>query len=254
MSIASIYCNEIRSSFRKYFGNWEPTELMKLGDIGVIENNMFIHIGNLSSMGITNLVVEEQVGVGNKTFSSKDSVSVTFSSKATSEQLNTKAGLKIAFSKGDSLFFNAVDCSVQRFADKIDLGNKILDLYKIRKNWKRNWVVVTDLIISKNTTIAVSESANSSVSLEAKSDLIEQVDMLDAELSLAIVNNNQVGYCVESKRDIIPLIGVCAIKDTWFEPASFNTLTKKQYLPSLRQGGKMMGFIQAETEEFGQIE
>lgn len=235
MNVASIYCHEIRKNFRKYFGNWEPTESIKLGDIGVIENNMFIHKGNISHFGIKDLEIEKQDEIGNKIFSSKDSVSITFNPNASIEQLNTKAGLKITFSKGDSLFLNAIDCSVERFANKIDLGEKILKIYNSKKKkWQKEWVIVTDLIKSKNTTIAVSESANTSVSFEAKSDLIKEINILDAELSLSIVDNNQVGYCIESKKNIIPFIGVCGIKNKIFQGLSFESMTLKKHPISFR--------------------
>lgn len=253
MSIATIFCKEVRHNFKKYFGNWEPTEIIKLGDIGVIENDMFIHLGNISTMGLTSLPIEIQNGVGNKTFSTKDSVSVKLKAKATVAGINTNAGVEIAFSMGNSLFINAIDCSVERFSDKISLGNKILDLYKIEKKWNKNWVVITDIITSKNTTIAISETANSNIVLEATSSAISQIDLMDASLSLAVASNNQVGYCAESRVNITPFFSICGIKDTWFSEAQFHALTDKQYIPSLKSGGKF-GFIQAETEEFGEIE
>lgn len=253
MNIASIYCNEIRSNFRKYYGNWEPTESIKLGDIGIIVDNMFIHKANINSFGITDYAIDEQ-DAGDKSFSSEGSVTVNLKASTTSEQVNTKAGVKITFAKENSLFINAVNCKTKRFANKIELGNQILDLYKKKKVWKKNWVIVTDIIISQNTTIAISQSANSSISLEAKSDLIQEVDMLDADLSLSVANNNQVGYCAESKQNIIPFIGICAIRDSWFKDAEFTSITKKQFFPSMRNGGKMRGFNQTESEEFGQLE
>lgn len=253
MSISTIYCKEVRTNFKKYFGNWEPTDIIKLGDIGIIKDNMFFHMGHISNFGLVDIPTEIQDGIGNKTFSTKDSVSVTLKAKGTISPVNTNAGIEISFSKGDSIYINAVDCKTERFSDKISLGNKILDLYKIDKKWKKNWVVITDIIISKNTTIAISESANSKIVFEAKSELIEQVDMMDAELSLAVITNNQVGYCAESKTNITPFFSICGIKDSWFEDAKFDTLTMKQYIPNFRSGGKI-GFIKAETEEFGEIE
>ncbi|MGE0018329.1 MAG: hypothetical protein AB7S72_01575 [Draconibacterium sp.] len=253
MSVATIYCKEVRNNFKKYFGNWEPTDIIKLGDIGIIENDMFIHKGNIENFGIKNLAVQIENGIGNKTFSTKDSVTVQLKAKATIGQVNTNAGIEISFSKGNSLFINALDCSIERISDKISLGEKILDLYKIEKKWKKNWVVITDVIISKNTTVAISETANSNISLEAKSNAIQQIDILDASISLGVVRNNQVGYCAESRVNITPFFCICGIKDTWFEEAKFETLTTKQYLPRFRSGGGL-GFIQAETEEFGEIE
>lgn len=253
MNIASIYCTEIRRNFRKYFGNWEPTESIKLGDIGIIKNNMFIHKANIESFGIKDFAIDEQ-DAGDKSFSSEGSVIVNLNANTKAGELNTKAGVKISFAKENSLFINAVNCKTRRFANKIELGNQILELYKIKKVWKKDWVIVTDIIISQNTTIAISESANSSICLEAKSELIQEVDLLDADLSLSVANNNQVGYCAESKQNIIPFIGVCAIRDSWFKDAEFNPITKKQFIPSFRSGGKMTRFIQAEFEEFGQLE
>lgn len=253
MGISSIYCKSIKSNFKKYFGNWEPTDTVNLGDIGILENSMFLHKGNIKSFGITDFLVDENIDVGIKTFSTKDSIEINLKAKSTSDKLNTKAGLEITFLKGNSLYLSAVGCSLKRISDKISLGDKILDLYKQDKIWDKNWVIITDIIISKNTTIAISEADNSSIIFEAKSDLIEQINLLDSELSLSVVRNNQVGYCIESMNNIIPFIGLCGIKTPLFKKDSFETISKRQYLPTFRRGGKL-GVVQTEILEFGQLE
>jgi hypothetical protein len=253
MSISNIYCKTIRSNFKKYFGNWEPTETVNLGDIGILENDMFIHKGNIKTFDINNLLIEENIDVGNKTFSTKNSVNIDLKAKSTSNTVSTRAGLEITFLKGNSLFLNAIGCNLKRIEDKISLGNKILDLYKKEKVWDKNWVIITDIIISKNTTVAISETNNSSIFLEAKSDMIEQINLLDTELSFSVLRNNQVGYCIESKNNIIPLMGLCGIKTSFFKQDSFETISSKQYMPSFRRGGKL-GVVDTEIIEFGQLE
>jgi hypothetical protein len=146
----------------------------------------------------------------------------TFSSQATSEFLvyaqgeadvtgvvQAKAGIDIGFSSDRGVFFNAAECVYDMFADKIKLERIILKLLEGR-HWRKEWVIVTDIVRAGATTVVISSGKKSSIKLEAGAD-VPKIDLADASLRLGISRQQQIGYTVASADGMFPLIGLAKL-------------------------------------------
>lgn len=136
MSIANVFCGGVHKNLKKYYGNWDPASIMHLGDIGYLEDNMFIYVTNIYNLGFGNFEVQTAGNLGNISFQSQKGISFTNIDKAKMPGQITSAGLEISFKKGNSLIVSATNCMVERFSDKYKLGRMIIDC----KEWQKNWV------------------------------------------------------------------------------------------------------------------
>src|SRR5262249_26921849 len=123
---------------------------------------------------------------------------------------NAKATLEIGFSSEDAVFFNAAGCVFHSVAKKMALGKELMKRYAAGE-WKREWVIITDIIKAGATTIVVSGGSNASIVLEATGD-VNQIDLANADLGLAVKSSTNVGYQTVSAKGLVPLFGLCKIQ------------------------------------------
>lgn len=225
MDIGNVYCEGVHKSFTLYYGNWFPINPIKLGDIGTLNGDMFIYEKNISDLGFKKLNIEKKIKVGNTQFTSEGSVSVKHLAKCEVTELTTSAGLEITFSKENSLFINASNCTVERYSNKTELGNFILKCYNKHKTWNKDWVIVTELIRSDNTNVVISANANSSILLEATSN-IETIDIADAQINFSVVKYNGLSYKLISQKNITPFFCLSKIHTTIFKDPKFGACLK----------------------------
>jgi len=90
-----------------------------------------------------------------------------------------------------------------------------MDLYQRQDSqWKSEWVVVTDIVESETTTIAVSGGDTASIVFEATED-VPLVDLTDAKVGLGVRTARNVGYQLAARTPLFPLIGLCQIQPTF---------------------------------------
>jgi len=217
-SIAKIYTDSVYENLNPLFANWEPSQKVQLGDYGELRDHTFIYLGNIDKFRIKPKERVHEVS-DQKTFASSGSTEVKFHAKGTipvAGVVNAKASVEINFSKENSVFFNAANCSYSVIADKVALGDAIMNLYEASQ-WGRSWVVVTDLVKSGATTIAISGGASGSLVLEATGK-VDYIDLADASTGLTVKSSTNLGYQVVAQKGLTPLIGLCKIqpKYLWF--------------------------------------
>src|SRR3989339_604851 len=231
-SIVEIYTEAVRENFRPLFANWEPGRRIKFD-------------------------IREDNTKDKKSFASKGSTEIKLGVKGSVNiegTVNAKATLELGFSNEEAVFFNAADCFFQMIKDKAAIGNAIMKLYKAN-DWERKWAIVTDIVKAGATTIAISGGKTSSIIFEAAGD-VDRIDLADASIGMKITSQKNIGYVVEAKVGLIPLIGLSKIQSTflWFgddyQPLS---LTMNHSMLST-----MRNSTQIQTEElddlyFGQI-
>ena len=214
-NIAEIYTHTIRENFHPLFANWEPGTPIELGAYGPMDGDSFIHVGNIKDLGL-NFDIRKDLTKDNKLFSSKGSAIFKLGAKGSiniNGMVNTKATLQIAFTSEDAVFFNAAECDFQMMRDKAKIGKVIMQRYRDHE-WERAWAIVTDVVVAGATTIAISGGKTSSIVFEASGN-VDRIDLADASLNLNITSQESVGYVVEAKKGLVPLIGMSKIQSTF---------------------------------------
>ncbi len=214
MSVAKLYTDELKRNFKILFANWEPGTPLELGVYGLLSNNIFVPLGNIKQLGVNFDVVTDLVK-DEKEFKSEGGVEVKFNPKASvtvTPGVSVNANLEIKFTRGKSIFFHAAECSTNRIADKVKLGKDLKNLLK-KGDWKKKYVVVTDLVDSGNTIIAVSDSKDANITFQASSPTIENINLADASIDLTVTTRKDIGYKVEAVKGLQILMGLCKFKN-----------------------------------------
>lgn len=215
--IWEVYTDEVYKHLKPLYATWEPGMTLKLGYFGVMEDHMFMHRGN-----IFDIIRGTGESVDLEVVKDEKKDHRTFSSQATSEFLvyaqgeadvtgvvQAKAGIDIGFSSDRGVFFNAAECVYDMFADKIKLEKIILKLLEGR-HWRKDWVIVTDIVRAGATTVVISSGKKSSIKLEVGAD-VPKINLADASLKLGISRQEKIGYTVVSAEGMFPLIGLAQL-------------------------------------------
>jgi len=216
-SIAKVYANTIKRNQKILYGVWEPGFPVQLGDYGIMRGNIFTQLGNISEFDELkdfDIKIRKDDTKDEKTFTSKRGVQFEIGSKAdaTVNGIEGNASIEIKFSKENAVFFNAAECQFELIENKYQLGRELLKLHKkSREKWKKEFVVVTDRVITKRALILISTSSDFSIKLEADAD-VPVIDLAEASLGLKISKQQSTGYKVITEEGITPLIGLSKIK------------------------------------------
>ncbi len=220
MGISEVYTEEVHDHLSPYYANWEPGEPLQLGDYGTLNGDTFDRLGNISTFGIGFNVRRDTVGDQKK-----------FSSEGTKERsggvgaegtvngvVDAKAELAVTFTRKNSVFFNAAECTADSIEDIAEVGKKLIDMYENDERWKKKWVVVTHVVTAGNTIIAVGTKAQSSVTFEVVGET-KTIDLADASIDLKVANRDEGLYTIDSLngRGITPLMKLHRINTSWFE-------------------------------------
>jgi len=209
MGISEVYTEEVHDHLSPYYANWEPGEPLQLGDYGTLDGDKFDRLGNIRTFGISFDVRSDKVG-DQKKFSSEGTRERSGGASAegtVNSVVDAKAELAITFTRKNSVFFNAANCTTDSIEDIADVGRKLIDMYENDERWKKKWVVVTHIVTASNTIIAVGTKAQSSVTFEVAGDT-KTIDLADASIDLKVASRDEGLYTVDSLngRGITPLM------------------------------------------------
>ncbi len=216
-NICDIYTKAVYTNLRPLFANWEPGKPIKLGDYGLLKKRTFNYLGNINQFGITFKIRKDNTR-HNQKFTAGNSTDVTFIPRGEISPVGIKciqASLEVDFKNENGVFFNAVECEHNLIENKSDVEKKILKLYEERK-WKKNWVVITELIKSKSATILVSGNKFSSILLEASNN-VQNINLANASLRFKTKYTKNIGYSLITKDSLIPLMSLSKIQEKLFE-------------------------------------
>ncbi len=223
MSIQRIYTDELAKNFG-YYATWMPGTPIKLGQIGVLDKNVFMPISALENFKIAYAILRDRNKID---FKYSSAGAVTVRQKASGETLDgTKlgeadAGLIIEFTKSNAIYFNVKGALNHYIADKLSLGETILDLYQMG-NWKKEWVVITQIIDADSATILVSKDKGAKLELKAKANLKSaDMDIIGGQFDTDNSFSSSLSFNIIAKSGINPLFKVMGIKKGWFSDDSF---------------------------------
>jgi len=154
--IVDYYLDEMHNKF-KYYAAWLPGISLRLGDVGIInDQNQFLPKTSLKNKGITFEVLEDAKKDDLKYVSTGG---VSISMKAAGELMAGTKVLKPAdigflaeFGRENAVVFQA-DGVVSTRIEDIDKLTTDMAAKAEKNEWKKEWVVITELIAADSSTI-----------------------------------------------------------------------------------------------------
>lgn len=217
---AELYVNGIKKKFANYFAAWLPGEKLRLGDVGVIKNNLFTRITSLEHLGIkfTERPDESSTPID---YVSESGVSVFFK---TSGEINpslpnvpeANAGIGVEFSHEGAFIIKSPSSYEPSIENLAQLEKNIINLYG-RAQWQSEWVVITRLVQTPVASIIVSNSSKSKVEFTAEGNIpLASLDLGNADLNFGL--KSQTGDVIKfiGAQNLTPLFKVAKIKSKWF--------------------------------------
>lgn len=218
------YTDELKNYFG-YYATWNPGLPLKLGYIGVLKDNVFTKISQLSERGIT-FEDEPDITPTDLEYNSKGNVSIMTKLSGTvapqgSALTNADVGIIVEFGKESSTLFKANKTLTPTIKDTIKLGDQILKLYGDGK-WNKNWVIITELVTAESATIVISNNTNGKIELKANANVnATKIDIADAKFEFSTQFSKGLDTKIVAEAGLTPLFKVMGIKTRIFRPPIF---------------------------------
>jgi hypothetical protein len=188
---AELYTDGIKKKLKNYYAAWLPGTDLELGDVGVLEGNIFTKLTSLKNLGISFKKRPDRATTGKIEYVSESGVSRIF--KAAGENNTTlinipqgKAGIGVKFSEKGAFIVEAQESYELSIDDIEKLEEDIREAYQQGK-WKSKYTVIVRLIHSPCTTIMISNSSKASIQLSIEGDVpINGISLANAGGVLAV--------------------------------------------------------------------
>lgn len=152
------YADEV-SKHLDYLPTWPLDYDVKLGDVGVIEGSVFKRTDTLEALGIHGLAVRRGQGTQLLEFSSREGVEITWAAGGESAIEGLGGEVEIKFSRDGAVFLRVGEHTLDQFESTDTLGREIIQRYE-SGGWKRNRVVVTEVVKAAAATVLISGSGS----------------------------------------------------------------------------------------------
>lgn len=220
-SAGQQYCRELVRNLR-YNAAWPPGIRVVLGDIGVIDDDVFMPLTSLGQFG-TRLELSPAGNDMAFDYASAGSVEVGFKLAGAANPLLPnipvdQAGLGISFTRENAMVFRAEGGVQQRFADETRLKAEIRSLMRAGL-WDRDWHVVTDVVNARATAALVSRASEASVEVSVSADVsVGGLELLTADAGARIVASRSMQIAIIATNGLTPLFRAKRVKKRWFSP------------------------------------
>ncbi|GGX27341.1 hypothetical protein GCM10010297_56120 [Streptomyces malachitofuscus] len=168
-SVPEAFWNEIRGRNER-LPVWLPGTPMELGDVGRFTGSGWTKFTTLESLGVS-ARPEPEGTMGDFEYASHDGVRRTGALSGTAETAVAagRGAVTYSFERAGSFVLRATGATVHRLADLLDVEEAVLELYR-RKKWKRDWVVVTEVVMSGPSLVLVSAGSKAGVTVRMSGD------------------------------------------------------------------------------------
>jgi|GEM_PF-3539536 len=228
-TMADDYTKSLHEEHKMYAA-WPPNSNFELGDFGIMtgdEKTIFNRYGNIAATKqFPKIQFETRRGSSPKStlvYISKDAVKYNFGPgidlgvKGLADIVKCK--LDVNFSESNGIFFYSDNITVESIDDKGFIFEKIKSHYK-NKLWRKEFVLVTDVIKAGNTTVCISEGRDASASFEAKVPAITipvppgiPISLGNAGIKLESVSKTNIGYDLTSEPGLTPFMTLYGIRE-----------------------------------------
>lgn len=228
-SIKKKVVKEIRQEIG-YYTTWLPGKPVELGDVGKIINGSFERLSNLKNLGIKFEIVKDKTK-SDFEYKSKDSVeeNVTLDGKKIKlpisciDIVNAKIAIEFDFTREGAVVLVSEGELINRIDDIIKLEKDIKAL-DVNKKWDKDYVVITEVVISDKVLILVSNSELSSSKFEIGADItIPKITKIaDFGLNMESVSHNEMGCNYLTKEKSVALFKMYKLKKHLFSGSTLD--------------------------------
>lgn len=224
--IGKLYCKDIRRNFIQYYGNWQPTDPIRLGDIGLVnQDGIFEYVTNITELidqaGISNSIddtflrVERMPDIGDINYKSNKGVEIAVDAPAENEAPT----IQVTFRKENGTLIIATNCHHERYLNKGKVAAILAQCHE-KGIWKDKYVIVTSLVRAEKATVLMSTHANTAGVLDIHGDdNIEDASIAQLFARATLRDTNNFDYHVVGANDIVPFFCLAKLRDTKTRPS-----------------------------------
>jgi hypothetical protein len=220
MDSITFYLTDLYEKSHGYRPTWLPNTPIKIGDFGVIENEVFTKEGNLVDLSIP-FTTETSENDSRIDLSSEKGIQITTKIAGKVEPKALKlgeadAGFVVEFNDKNSFVFKLMGTKTTIISNLGVVKQIILDRYEAG-NWRKEVVVINELIEAKSATILLSGQSGTKIELKAHAAVhTGSMDIGDADLDLKMESGQTLAAEIIGKKGIRPLYRAIGIKKKWF--------------------------------------
>jgi len=219
-SAAEQYTRELVDQF-KFNATWTPGVPLNLGDIGVIDNGVFVPITSLDRFGVNLDATAENSGSESFSYASANAVEIGFKAEGEPSSFAptiplSDAGLGIQFKREKATVFQLEGATHVRIADEVALRDEVVSLMRANK-WDKDWSIVTWLVKAASTTALISRSASSSIEFALSAGVNPGgIELLSVENDVRTVASREMQLTIAGSTNMTPLFRAKRVKRKWF--------------------------------------
>ncbi len=215
--ITEAYAKEMHHQLPIYYATWPLSPKFSLGDYGILSGDCYFN--RLSNIKDNNLDFQVLKNPASQHFyfTSKSCNKAEFNVGGVVEPAGSakvEPSFQIGFSSANGIFFYAPECEVSSIENKVKLGTEILAMHK-NKQWDSDWVVITEIVKSGQTTLIISNDRDAECNLKIDAELT-QLDLATASVMFEFGSSKQVALELISTPNLIPLIGLSRVVEKHF--------------------------------------
>jgi hypothetical protein len=219
---ADLYVNGIKKKLRNYFATWLPNQVLKLGDVGVLDGNFFVRLSSLEDFGIS-FGVRDDPDPSPIDYVSEESVEVTFKAAGESNSSlpsipEAKAGVGVEFSSKGAFVVKAEESYEPSIENILDIQRAILKAFQ-EGRWDRSWAVIVKLVKTPTATVLVSNSSASKLELAVEGDISSgAIDLGSGSISFGVKTQRGDVLKIIGAKNISPFFQLAKIKRRFLGP------------------------------------
>jgi hypothetical protein len=203
------YANEV-SRHLDYLPTWPLDYKVKLGDVGILDGNVFKRTDTLEALGIQGFAVRRGRGTQLLEFSSREGVEVTSTIGGESAIQGLGGEVEIKFSRDGAVFLQTGEHTIEQFESTDALGIEILKRYESGE-WKRNRVVVTEVVKAAAAIVLVSGSGSASARFKLDASLPATQALAGGKLSQLVSVTGSFTTKIVGE-NVSPLLRICGLR------------------------------------------
>ena len=218
MDALKIYAGAFKKNIRYYYPVEDVFSPVEIGDFGTLKGNFFIKKGNISEIPFNvGFKIKEEKLCSNKNFGIDCNVDFSAKGEAKFNRI-PDASMRIKFTKKHSVYYNTTYTSVNEMQNIIAVEDVISRLFN-EGIWKKEYLIVSAVVKSKNTIIVVSGDNSAEVVLSCKEK--KNITLSDAEIEYQIVKQPATSYvfATQDDREVTPMFQLMKIYGESFTPA-----------------------------------
>jgi len=238
------YTDEIRNRFGGYYATWTPDVPLKLGDVGILEKNVFTRMDNLNNLGLPFEIIKDHTKAPLE-YSSKNSVKLTnkiagdVAPQGSTFKISD-AGIIVEFLREKAVLFKLNNVTSSCIDKRFALDGEILKKYN-NNQWKKEWVVITELKEAESGTIIISNSKDTKIELKANANIgITDLDIAGASFNFSVQNPKNMDMQIIAQEGLTPLFRLMGITkkgssteiSTFSQDYSLELITGEDFLGS----------------------